>query len=649
MSRYFRTYPILTLYRVVLLYVVLMLCRVVFTLYNADIFGTIAWDEVPRLLYGGLRFDTISICYAFGVWIVLSLLPLHLRERRWYRNILFWYYAVVGAVCVAVNIADAIYFRYTQKRFTSEEFFFAENSNSLQLVFKFAAENLHLIAAGVVLIALLVWGYRRRVEPTALLRRWSYYLVGTATLCATAVLCIAGIRGGLSRMARPTAIPYSLKFAKTGDKANIVLSNPFCIIRTIGSSRLEVPHYFDSEALAQIYTPYHTPKEGAEFKARNVVIFVLESMSAENSAFLCPDLYEDGEQGYTPFLDSLMQSGYAFRRMYANGKRSIQALPSVWGSIPSLVEPFVLMPQSLGESLPLPALLREKGYSTAFFCGSERGSMGFDAYAISAGFEQCISKEDYEAERGMGDFDGYWGIWDDKFLGYMGDYIDRLPQPFLASVFTISSHHPFVVPEEWKPQLPEGKTLIQPCAAYLDGVLKQFFEQNRDKEWFDSTIFAFVADHVSCEHYAARTNCSPGDFHVIGLLYTPDGSVTGQSNQPASQIDIMPTLLGLLGYDKPYFAYGRNLLDSDALPLTIVYDNGAYKAFTAEHIHIFTDGAVGEVYHIDDIERKENLVSTMHSPQVEQQIRAYIQQYYEHAERKSYIVPDNLLSDIHSR
>jgi phosphoglycerol transferase MdoB-like AlkP superfamily enzyme len=645
-NRFFRTYPLLTLYRTVLLYVVLMLCRVIFTLYNSSIFGSIEWNEIGKLIYGGLRFDTISICYAFGVWIVLSLLPLHLREKRWYSKTLFWYYAVVGAFCVAVNIADAVYFRYTEKRFTAEEILFAGNSNSISLMFKFAFENLHLVTIGLALIALLVWGYRRKITPQWLCSRWSYYVVNTAVLCATIVLCIAGIRGGLSRMARPTAIPYSLKFATTSSKANIVLSNPFCIIRTIGSSTVSVPQYFDTQTLSEIYTPYHAPKAEKAFKARNVVIFVIESMSAENSAYLCSDLYADeGQKGYTPFLDSLMQSGYTFERCYANGKRSIQALPSVWGSIPSLVEPFVLMPESLGESRPLPALLRDKGYSTAFFCGSERGSMGFDAYAISAGFEQCISKEDYERAHGYGDFDGYWGIWDDKFLGFMGETIDTLTEPFLASVFTISSHHPFVVPDEWKSRLPKGKTLIQPCAAYLDGAIREFFEQNRDKEWFNSTVFAFVADHVSCEHYAERTNYSPGDFHIIGLLYTPDGTLQGSSSAPVSQIDFMPTLLGILGYDEPYFAYGRDVLDPQSRAITVVYDNGVYKAFTDSHIHIFTEGRVTEVYSIEDSTLKVNLIESEYDQSTENYIKAYIQQYYDHAERKSYVVPAHFSAD----
>ncbi len=650
MNRFIKTYPVLTLWRVVLLYVVLMLCRVIFTLYCSDIFGTFEWGEIPKLIYGGLRFDTISIVYAFGVWIVFTLLPLHLRERKWYINTLYWYYVIVGFICVAINLADAIYFRYTEKRFTAEEIFFADNSNSIPLMLKFAIENLHIVIVGFGLVALLAWGYRRKIAPTSVLKGWRYYVVSTLILCAAATLSLAGVRGGLSRMARPTAIPYSLKFAKTSQKANIVLSNPFCILRTAGNTQVTAPKYFEAEELSQIYTPYHYPQSVKEQLPLNVVIMVTESISAENSAYLCPDIYENEEQkGYTPFLDSLMQNGYTFKRMYANGKRSIQALPSIWGSIPSLVEPFVLMPQSVAPSRPLPKLLAEQGYSTAFFCGSERGSMGFDAYAISAGFDKCISKEDYERNHGHDDFDGFWGIWDDKFLGYMGEYIDTMPEPFLASIFTISSHHPFVLPEQWKERLPKGKNLIQPCAAYLDASIEQFFAQNSDKEWFSRTLFVFVSDHVSCEHYAHKTTVSPGDFHIVGFMYSPSGVISGEITEPVSQIDIMPTLLGILGYDKPYFAYGRDVTLNNSLPLTIVYDNGHYKAFTDKMVYILSEGKLSQIYDINDIERKNNLIESHYDCDIENRIKAYIQQYYEHAERKSYIVPDSVPTDNLSR
>ena len=121
--------------------------------------------------------------------------------------------------------------------------------------------------------------------------------------------------------------------------------------------------FFPPEELGRWFTPVHMPADSVavDLSGRNVMVFIMESMSAEHSAHLRPDLYADRpEKGFTPFLDSLMRNGLCFRRMYANGTRSIQAMPSVLGSIPSFRTPFVLMPQSLGASRQPPRSLRTK-------------------------------------------------------------------------------------------------------------------------------------------------------------------------------------------------------------------------------------------------------------------------------------------------
>ena len=180
--------------RIVLLYIVLLLCRIVFYCYNYALIGPLGWQEVLTLAGGGLKFDTVSVLYANLLFIVLSLLPFHFRERSWYRRILFWYYAVINSLLiVAVNLADCVYFRYTQKRFTADEIFFADNSNSAQLVLKFAAENWYLLLVGAALIWLLVWGYGRKITPRSPLREgWVYYSVNTGLLVIAILLGIAG-------------------------------------------------------------------------------------------------------------------------------------------------------------------------------------------------------------------------------------------------------------------------------------------------------------------------------------------------------------------------------------------------------------------------------------------------------------------------
>ena len=636
MKRLLHTPLALLVWRIVLLYAVLMLCRTAFYLYNAAVLGPLTWAEAWPLLAGALKFDTASVVYADGVFILLSLLPLPLRERRWYRAVLFWYYVAVNAVLVvATNLADTVYFRYTQKRFTADEIFFADNDNSLQLVGKFMAENWYLVLLWIALTALLAWGYRRRVREESIFSRgWAYYIGNTVIFAAAAGLSVAGMRGGMTRMTRPITLSNATLYTADSGKANLILSNPFCILRTIGSAgSVKYKKHFAPEELARRFTPVHQPADSAavNLAGRNVVVFIMESMSAEHSAYLCPEVYADREvKGFTPFLDSLMQNGLVFKRMYANGTRSIQAMPSVLGSIPSFRTPFVLMPQSLGESRQLPAMLADKGYATLFFCGSEHGSMGFGAYARSAGVERLVSREDYEARHGTGDFDGYWGIWDEPFLQFMGEELAATPEPFFATLFTLSSHHPFVVPEQYAATLPDGYTRIHKGVAYDDQAFRRFFHRFGGEEWFRRTIFVFIADHVSSEKFAEKTRSYPGNMHIVGFIHTPDGALQGEVREVTQQLDIMPTVLGLTGNTEPYFAFGRDVLNEPQRPRWSVSYDGKFRALT-------DDGAVV----LDDSGTEvQECPATPAADSLMQSFRALIQQYYSHIERKSYTPND---------
>ena len=636
MKRLLHTPLALLVWRIVLLYAVLMLCRTAFYLYNAAVLGPLTWAEAGPLLAGALKFDTASVVYADGVFILLSLLPLRLRERRWYRAVLFWYYVAVNAVLVAAtNLADTVYFRYTQKRFTADEIFFADNDNSLQLVGTFMAENWYLVLLWIALTALLAWGYRRRVREESIFSRgWAYYIGNTVIFAAAAGLSVAGMRGGMTRMTRPITLSNATLYTADSGKANLILSNPFCILRTIGSAgSVKYKKHFAPEELARRFTPVHQPADSAavNLAGRNVVVFIMESMSAEHSAYLCPEVYADREvKGFTPFLDSLMQNGLVFKRMYANGTRSIQAMPSVLGSLPSFRTPFVLMPQSLGESRQLPAMLADKGYATLFFCGSEHGSMGFGAYARSAGVERLVSREDYEARHGTGDFDGYWGIWDEPFLQFMGEELAATPEPFFATLFTLSSHHPFVVPEQYAATLPDGYTRIHKGVAYDDQAFRRFFHRFGGEEWFRRTIFVFVADHVSSEKFAEKTRSYPGNMHIVGFIHTPDGALQGEVREVTQQLDIMPTVLGLTGNTEPYFAFGRDVLNEPQRPRWSVSYDGKFRALT-------DDGAVV----LDDSGTEvQECPATPAADSLMQSFRALIQQYYSHIERKSYTPND---------
>ncbi len=652
--RILHTHIALLVRRMALLYVVLMLCRAAFYVYNLPTIGPLEMrgEVLKDLLFGALKFDTVSILYVNAPFILMSLVPLHLRERRWWQTTMFWYYTIVNSLAVvALNMADAVYFRYAQKRFTADEIFFADNDNSLQLALKFAAENRYMVLVGVLLIAFLVRGYGRRIKPEPIFAGAWYYVAGIPVLLLASALVVGGIRGGFTKMTRPVTLSNATLYTSDNSQAAMILSNPFCVLRTAGSSgKLHYERYFDDATLRSIYTPEHRPSAAAgdtEFTGRNVVIFVMESFSAEHSALLCPDLYADKEQkGYTPFLDSLMRQSYTFRRMYANGKRSIQALPAVWSSIPSFKTPFVLMPQSMGATRALPAMLKDKGYETMFFCGSDRGSMGFGAYARAVGIDDLYSREDYEAAHGKGDFDGYWGIWDEEFMQYMGEVLSEAREPFFATMFTLSSHHPFVIPERYKGLLPEGLTANHKCVAYVDGAFRRFFDRFGDEEWFRNTIFVFVADHVSSEKFSETFRHSPDDYRIFGFIHAPESSLFGEHRTPVSQIDLMPTLLGLLGNREPYFAFGRDVFgEHTGTPFAINYDDNMFQAVTDRYLIRFDEHEVRGVYSVNDAKHEHDLAGEVATEDIERLLKAVIQSYYDRVEKKNYTVDDSVQRD----
>ncbi|MBR4995867.1 MAG: LTA synthase family protein [Alistipes sp.] len=640
-----KTHTALLVWRLLLLYAVLMSLRVLFYIYNSTLIGPLPDAEIGAMLKGALQFDTVSLLYANAIFVLLSLVPLHLRERGWWQSVMYWYYVVVnGVLVVGFNVADAIYFRYTQKRFSADEIFFADNDNSLQLVLKFVAENWLLTLLGVVLLVVLAFGYGRRVKPQTVFKGALYYVTSTVVLLLAVGLAIGGIRGGFTKMTRPVTLSNATLYTADNMRATMILSNPFCVLRTIGSSgKIHYERYFTEEELPAVYTPEHRPiKRNAtnELASRNVVMFILESFSAEHSALLRPDIYANKEKkGYTPFLDSLMRQSYTFYNMYSNGKRSIQALPAVWSSIPSFKSPFVLMPQAMAETQALPKMLRDKGYQTMFFCGSDSGSMGFGAFARSVGIENLYSREDYEKLHGNGDFDGYWGIWDEEFIGYMGEVLSQQQQPFFSTLFTLSSHHPFVIPERYEERFKAGLTANHRCVEYVDNAFRNFFARYEGEEWFNNTIFVFVADHVSSEKFSEEFRRSPADYQVFGFIYAPESALFGEHHQVTSQIDIMPMLLGLMGNTTPYFAFGRDVFNEFGRePMAVNYDNNLFQAITDKYLVQFDEKAVTAVYAVEDINHTDNLVGKVDVSHIEQNLKAMIQSYYSHIERKDYVV-----------
>ena len=298
------------------------------------------------------------------------------------------------------------------------------------------------------------------------------------------------------------------------------------------------------------------------------------------------------------------------------------------------VEPFFLTPAAMNDVSSIAGELKDKGYYSAFFHGAENGSMGFQAYARTCGFDDYFGRTEYNADKRFGgdnDYDGMWAIWDEPFLQFFATKMSEFKQPFVSAVFTASSHHPYKVPEKYKDVYPEEGIVIHKCIRYTDNAIRQFFEKARREPWYENTLFVITSDHTNLsDHAYYQTDL--GGFCSPIIFFDPSGTLKpGMRNAIAQHIDIMPTVLSYLGYDKPYVAFGCDLLTTaDDDTWAVNYQGGIYQYVKGDYLLQFDGERSKALYRFrTDLLLKQNLVAK--EPKVanamELQLKAIIQSY----------------------
>ncbi len=618
-----------------LAYAVYFLARIIYLTINYSYFyQDLTLVHLFELLGAGLVFDTSAILVTNIPYIALMLLPWHGKERPAYQQFCRWVFVIVNSLALAINLIDACYFRFTMRRTTTTVFSeFANEQNLGSIFFTEALNHLYL----VFLFAFVAWGLYRLARYSTLrhdsLRWWHYDVAMLLSLAFVAPFVVAGIRGGFATAVRPITISNANQYVNRPIEAALVLNTPFSLYRTIGKDVFSVPDYFASEQeLEAYYSPVHRPASGIMEK-KNVVVLIVESFGREYIGALNPCLDDSQYKGYTPCIDSLIARSITFSHTYCNGRKSIDGMPSILSSIPMFIEPFFLTPASMNHVSGLASILGDEGYQTAFFHGAQRGSMGFQAFARSTGFKDYYGREDFSSDKRFGgeqDFDGTWAIWDEPFLQYYCAKMSEMKEPFMTAVFTASSHHPYVVPEKYRERFPEEGIEIHKCIRYTDMALGEFFRSASRQPWFKNTIFVLTSDHTNLsDHDYYQTDL--GGFCSPIIIYEPGITDLQPAVQDkiAQQIDILPTVLGMLHYPKPYFAFGIDVLNTPAEDTWAVnYLNGIYQYVKHGHVLQFDGQRTRAVYALTDSLMKHNLVGSCPDQEsMELELKAIIQQY----------------------
>ena len=590
------------------------LSRLLFYAFNADNFSNVGLREFLVALW----FDCITISLFFAPFIIFHFLPLGIKADQLKERVLKSYFHIANTLMIAMNLMDIEYFKYTSKRSTFDLFaILGAGSDFAQLVTTFITDFWILILFLIVLIALSEWLYRKtsKKRTTDLIPIKGHIF----NLVVMIPLFVIVARGGFKL--KPVGIMEASQFSNPENSA-LVLNTPFTMLKSYGKERLEVKTYFTEQQERKLFDPVQTSvPQGILPDGTNVMIIMLESFGNEFVG-----AFNHGKT-YTPFFDSLIGQSLTFEHGIANGKKSIEAVPAIIASIPSLMDnPYISSPYGNNKIESLASILKKKGYETAFYHGATNGSMRFDGFAAQAGYDHYFGRFEYNNDK---HFDKTWGILDEYFNPWTAKQLTKLKEPFFGTLFTLSSHHPYYIPSHMRLRVKKGPQPICASISYGDIALKKFFEEAKKQPWYNNTLFVIVADHTPATKdpiYSQRRfmyQIPIVFFHPKKLLPVKKEKMIFQ------QLDILPTVLDLCNINATYYSYGQSYFKKTERE-AIAYLEGSFFYFRNTHMYTFSNEKARNLYDFTIREKYTADSLSYYSKEkkiVENRIKAIIQRY----------------------
>lgn len=607
MNNWRRQELVALIYRLFLVFFFYQTARLLFWFFNSDLIKVNSISEYFSLAYYGTAFDTTAILYINAIFILLSILPLTINTKKSYQKFLFYWYFITNGIAFSMNFGDIIYFRFSQARLTSAALEVGKNEDNLVKVF-FNALLQHPFVFIWFIIILVVWVFlykKVKIQENKPTNRIVYFVSSLVSLCVIATLTVGGIRGDFKHSTRPINLVDANKHVTNPQQANLVLNSVFSFLRTINTNNFKLVHYVSEDFIQKEIKPYKLYQNEVEQKP-NVVIFIMESFAKEYSGAFNKNTDIKDFVSYTPFVDSLANESLIFTNAFANGRQSIHGMSSVLAGIPSLTDAFTSSPYSNQKIQSIVSVCNEMGYDTSFYHGAPNGSMGFQGFGNILGFKHYYGKNEYNNDD---DFDGIWAIWDEPFFQYFAKNIGK-KQPFMATLFSASSHDPFKIPEKYQNTIKPGPLQIHAPIRYTDYALKKFFETAKKQPWYNNTIFVITADHTNQIQYPEYLK-TMNRFAIPILFFSPNPkyNLKGVDASFAQQIDIYPTLADLIGYNKKIRSWGRSLISGKNESYIIVNsDSIQEQMIIGNFIYTFNGKDVTGIYDKTDLALSKNLI-----------------------------------------
>ncbi len=570
------------LLRIAILLLLMTITRIVFYFFNLDSFAHVQFTD----WFAGIWFDLSTIGLLLLPFIIFSLLPEKWQHNWIIRSLQAITFFIPTLLIVALNLMDTAYYNFTLKRSTADLFVIVSAGNDVgQLLGSFFADYWMLILIFIIGTWLLIRYYkktsiRKLKNPTKSTLRKELIVF----FIAVPLAFLIG-RGGFGL--RPISSIDVTLYTQPENSA-LVLNSAFTLLKSIGKDDLAEQHYYPEKELDKLFNPRRTSHPQHILPdGTNVMIIMLESFGNEWVGQF------NNSISYTPFLDSLLNKSWYFEYGISNGKKSIEAVPTISASIPTLMDnPYISSAYCNNQVQSLPNILTKHGYSTAFYHGATNGSMRFNSFASQMGYQEYIGRFEYNNDK---HFDKTWGILDEYFNPWTARQLTKMKAPFMANLFTLSSHHPYFVPKNWRKIVKKGPHPICKSIHYGDISLRKFFEQAKKEPWFNKTLFVIVADHTpssNSEIYNQRTEM----YRIPIAFYDPSGKLPRKREKTIfQQIDIMPTVLDLVNIKTDYYSFGNSYFSKEPRE-AVTYLEGSYYYFRNNKLLVYSNDQIAALF-----------------------------------------------------
>lgn len=548
--------------------------------FPADIEGDVALKAVAFVRE--LWFDNVIACYILllplvAVWIT----ALFNYTAKWLFRSVAVYFILFYSLSFIIAAANIPYFEYFFKTINSSIYnWFGYGGTTAGMVFG-ESSYYFPIFLGILSIVLFGWGvfflasyFYRRSETTISRISWKSRLAILPLGAVCVGLCLFGIRGRTGY----NPIKVSQAYYCDDPFLNQLGVNPVfnLLTSTLDDNRKEnrtlhlmseqealkqVQNYLQRKGVADISPIARKVEREGVPNRKNVVLIFMESMSANLMGSFGSD------KKLTPYLDSLYRQSLSFERFYSSGIHTNHGIYSTLFSFPAIMKRNAMKGSVIPVYSGLPTVLKDNGYCNLFFMTHESQYDNMNAFLRTNGFDEIYAQENYPSEKVVNSF----GVQDDFMYQYALSILNEKAdtgEPFFTVLLSISNHPPYVIPPYFHPH---SEKLEEQIVEYADWSIRQFMDAAEKQPWFDNTIFVFLGDHGKM---VGTPECEmPQSYnHIPLMIYGKDIPPTVH-NGFGGQIDVAPTLLGMLNMSYLQNNFGVNLLEEERPCMFFTADN----------------------------------------------------------------------------